>query len=1268
VNTFFSVANSDLERLSPQEAVDFFRELLWAEARRLGLPVGKVHVSSWIDVADGGVDASVEPFDGVERGDLIGAGDKAFQIKAGASFEPWQLAVIHNELFGKGKPVDQEHLATRVKECMEKNGTYVLVCFRRDPTQEQRRKAIENLGGLLRGCGYNNPKVELWGQNNLIGFIKRFPSLALRVNGRDHASFQTHRSWSQQRDMRTDLKSGEDQNNVIEGIREQVRRIDEAGHTRVLGESGIGKTRIVLAATESEDIAPLVLYCNASKFRDSDLMYEILREDNQYSVVLVLDECNEDDKAYIWNKLEHCGPRIKVISIYGDYDESSGKTIYFSPPPLAALQTSAIIQDYKLPKDQADRWSELCSGSPRVAHVIGQNLITNPEDLLKSPDTVNVWERYIVGRDDPHSEAVRQRTLVLRHLALYKRFGYEHSVVKDARQIASRIQAADPQITWSRFQEIINLLRTRKLLQGEYTLYIAPKAFHIKLWTDWWDNYGRTFDVEDFTKDLSPKLLAWFYEMFIYARESNAALRIVRHLLGEEGPFQNVDFLNTPLGGRFFLALTKADPESALGCLKRTVGVLSQDELQLFDEGRRSVVWALESIVIWKGLFVEAAKLLLLLAEAENEKISNNASGVFIGLFSNGYGPVASTEASPEERFPVLREALESQAKSRRLIALKACNAALETQNFHRTVGPEHQGLRHEPNFWRPKTYGELFDAYRRIWNVLKEKIEVLPEDERRKAVTVLLKNALGVGRIANLLDLVITTIEELAEKPYVAKQEIQRVVARFLTRKSEDMLPEVRERWEHLKASLEPSDFHAMMARYVALDLLEDKFDQNENYIDQAAPKIAQLAQEAISSPELLNSELEWLVTVEAQRGLEFGFELGKRDKDFALLQHLIDAQRNAQGENVSAFFLGGYFRALRQSSENEWEVILDNLRRDEKLKVLIPELSWRSGLTDRAAKRIVEIARQGDISAWYFRIFGYGLDIQNLSEDIFHSWVEYLIACDQAFAANIAINLFHTYYVRQKDGPQLPVSLTLRVLTQPALYRPDDANQTDQMSDYYWANIANRFVNEHPGQSLPLASIMFEHFGEDRTILGGFDSHSQRVLDQINSHYPTQVWELVKNHLGFPIDARAFHITKWLRGGGFAFGDPIEEGELATIPADSVWQWVDEDIENRAWYLATFVPPSLASSEGRTSLARELLVRYGDRDDVRNNLQANFSTEGWMGNASDHYRSKKESLLSYRKIEKDPNVLRWLDEYVASLEPDIERSKIEEERGYSN
>jgi len=101
------------------------------------------------------------------------------------------------------------------------------------------------------------------------------------------------------------------------------------------------------------------------------------------------------------------------------------------------------------------------------------------------------------------------------------------------------IERANPQVTWPKFQEIIQSLRTRRVLQGENTLYITPKALHIRLWIDWWNTYGRGFNLDEFSKGLTQPLLDWFYEMFKYADQSEIASDIVKELLGQNGPFGN---------------------------------------------------------------------------------------------------------------------------------------------------------------------------------------------------------------------------------------------------------------------------------------------------------------------------------------------------------------------------------------------------------------------------------------------------------------------------------------------------------------------------------------------------------------------------------------------------------------------------------------------------------------------------------------------------------------------------------------------------------
>ena len=1188
----------------------------------------------------------------------------SYQIKSGQSFSPWQKSEIKKELFGERTPLNKQNLGGSIRACLDASGTYVLVCTRIELDDLQRRNVLTHIENYLKQCGYRQPKVEVWSQNNLIGFLQIFPSLALQANQPDELKFQTHKSWAQDEDMQVQFVRGQSQDDAIAIIQKELRRNDETVHVRVWGEPGIGKTKLVLEATKTEDLSPLVIYCSASQFRDSVLMNELLRDDNQFSAILVIDECDPDSRSYIWNKLRHRGSRIKLITIYNDYEEKSGGITYYDTPLLEREQIRNIIREYNIPTDQADRWAELCDGSPRVAHVIGWNLVNHPEDLL-NPSTVNIWERYIAAGDAPNSERTEQRRLVLQHLALFKRFGYERSVAGEAQAIAKKIEEANPQITLSKFEDIIYQLRERRILQGEFTLYITPKALHIKLWTQWWEKHHRLFKLEVFTQCLPEELVECFYEMFQYAAESEAASRIVEDLLGPNGPFQNDENLKTRLGSHFFLALTEANPKSALRCLMRTIGTWDKDALLQFTEVRRNVVWALEKISMWEDLFADAARLLLALGEAENEGWSNNASGVFVELFSPATGKVAPTEASPAKRFLVLKEAFKSGSKERRALALQACSAALHSGSFSRIGSAEYQGLRPEPKLWMPETYGELWDAYKRVWLFLVDQLECLPEDERKEGVDILLENVRGLARIPNLADMVVDTISMIIKKMYVSEKQVITTISQLLHYDGKELPEKIRQRWDQLRNELVGSDFHSLMQRYVGLDLLEDKFDEDRNHVDQAQPRIEKLAQQAVNIPSLLQSELDWLITIEAQNGYRFGHELGKRDDGFTLLPMLLDAQRNA-GEDANVYFLGGYFRAIFDGNVAEWEEQLDALVDDTALNIAIPELTNRSGMTDQAGLRILELATSGIIDVNHFGTFDYGKAIESLSDEVFTAWIEFLLNAIEKSAVSMALHLYHHYYILGKPEPGLPLDLTFRLLSHPSLFEESDGSRFGTMTNYYWTEIGKAFIDLHSEKSLELVEPILSHFGQDRSIFGVY-SQTCSVLNQITEQHREQVWKQVSKLLEDQTDfSRVASLERWLREGSSSARKKTK-GALTLIPPEKIWIWVDEDIENRAWYLASrLVPKTLSVGEWRTSLARAILIRYGGQKEVRNTLRSNYLTEGWWGPGSLHYKEKQQQLLRLKEGEDNENVKRWIDEFADGLKDAIEHEKMEEERRF--
>lgn len=1265
MDSIFSVTGNDLSQLGPQLAVDTFRELLWAEATGIGIAKSLINVPGAINVADGGIDAEVKDVKVSGGQGIIKDGLTRYQIKAG-DFS-LDNSHIKDILFVK----DKTELKPRIKSCLDKNGALVIVFFCWDnpgKTDDQCcNKFIEVLKSVENGR-YASANVEIWRQNTICGFLKQYVSLSLKIKGQDKIRFQSHRSWSQQDDMLAKAELGKEQEKFIAKVQGELRRADgNPVHIRLFGEAGIGKTKLLLEATATDDLAPLVVYCDsADKFRDSDLMNELLKDDNNAHAILVIDECDQGNRADIWNKLKAHHKRIKLVSVYNENDDTSGSITYLDVPSLAREQISNIIQSYNIPKDQADRWAEFCSGSPRVAHAFGLRLKNNPDDLLKSPDTVDLWERYIVGGDNPANQRVVQRRIVLRHLALFKRFGYEKPFHEEAKTVAGIIEKADPQITLAVFQEIIATLRRRKILQGETTLYISPKALRIKLWVDWWENHGHGNSYTEIMTGLSTKFLQqWSHEMFIYARESKVATKVAKELLGEEGPFLKMkgNYLKTEEGAQLFASLAEADPEAALNTLKKTVGTWSKDELLQFDVGRRQVVWALQKIVVWKEYFQEAARLLLALGEAENETWGNNACGIFTGLFSPAYGKVAPTECPPQERFVVLKEAMESDSKERRMLALRACSTALDIGHFSQMVGAEHQGLRREPQLWMPKTYEELFDAYRLIWNYLYSQIAILKDEEQEEAINIILNRVRGVGSIPALAQMVINTVKDLKSRPYVDKKKMLEEIISFLHYDGSELPGEIRQQWEQLRDELTGNDFSSLMKRYVAMDVFEDKFDGQGNQVDQAQPKIEELADQAIKKKELLKKELRWLVTAEAENGYRFGYELGKRDKGFSLMPSLLLVQKVAD-KNPSVFFLGGYMRALFEKVPEDWEKQLDILARDTKLNIYVPELTWRSGMSDRAALRILKLAEKEIIKCNQFKMFGYGSVIRNLSEAVFQKWVKFLLSNQEQAAVYIAMDLYGFYYVHASKETKriLPEDMTLQLLTHPKLFEKKEERRHNQMAEHNWTEIAKAFVTKYPEKSTLLAEVIFEHFGDEDTIFDRFHSPFQSVIVEISRKYPKEVWSLIVKYLDPPLDTRAFHIKEWLRGSDF-FG-MVEEGTMSLFPINEIWKWVDADIEIRARHLAAIIPKGLFRQEGKVCLAREVLVRYGAREDVRSSLRANFWTEGWSGPASLHYQKKKHHLIDFRKEETDKNVLQWIDEYIESLGQQIERSKAEEER----
>ena len=1254
LGTGFTVEPDVFVGLSPDRAVALFRQLLWAEADRIGIGRHLINVPDCINVGDGGVDAYIDdahPSDG----DVIPEGSSAFQIKA-ADLSP---KACRRELHVDGdlcKPLKDE-LDLRLRH----GAAYVLVLMA-DITDAKIRTRHDNIREELAKLGYQSTQVRVYTANQLAGFTNRHPSLVASLRP-ELSTCLPYERWGSWRDVRYPATFIADSHRhaMVDQISKTLRERSKCPVLRLTGLPGVGKTRSSYEALRSDDLKAQVLYVpRAANIIESPLLH-MLVNDPKASAILVVDECDLEQHRVLANALSEQGPRLALITMSFEVGRLPMPAVELHAEPLERETIEEILrQEYPgLPTSATRRLSEFADGYPHIAVLLAdQSVVEEKTEAYFSVPDDSLMNRLIGGSASHDSYQFRTTKAALMGISLFQRVGVAGIGESEGKWLAQRVG-----VPWHEFQEIVSRERDRGIIQGEHYVFVTPFMLRIHLLERWWRAHGFTDEanLSEFVSSMPDTersdLIRRFFEHFPYVASAPRGAEFVRKMLAGGGSVSNYELLNSELGGRFFLVLTEADPVAALQAAQRVIASKSREELLEFRDGRRAMVEALTRMAVWKELFQPAASLLLALGEAETESWSNNASGEFANLFSVGPGPVAPTEAPPSERLPILQEALSSNSPERRRLGLQACQIGLKTGAFHRTIGAEYQGVRQEPEMWQPATYGELFDAYRSVWKLTNESLDSLDAEERVQAVNVLLSSARGLTRTGNLVDMVVDTMRDLASHPNVDRKDLIGRIAEILHYDGRRMEVETRHKWERLAEDLSGDDFSSRMERYVALELLVDQFDEDGQQVDKAQQHIEGLAFRAIEEPGLLRAELDWLVTKRATAGHRFGYELGKRDSEQPFLPHILNAQA-AAGDDADLSFLGGYFRALAERDPGEWESLLDRLTQDTSQAEWVVELTWRSGrLSERASRRVLSLVQASVTAPEALRMFRYGAAVQSLTPEDFSDWVDVLLESDNLSGASTALDLLVMFggYNQAREPAR-------RIVCHPSWFSPAVGSHHPSHDAFWWGHVSEALCKHHPDMALELATLMLEHVGEGGTIVQWLDNEPGQVLDEAIRQNPWEVWQLASSLLGPPIDGRAFLIGQWLRGSEM-FGSGGSH-ILQEVPQRMLWMWAEENPESRPLRLAEFVPRAMCGPQDDPCLARELLLRYGHDPRVRSELRANFSTEGWTGPESQYLMDKRSWLLTLRERETEANVLTWIDEYIAEIDWRREYARQVEER----
>jgi len=472
----------------------------------------------------------------------------------------------------------------------------------------------------------------------------------------------------------------------------------ESSFIRILGLAGLGKTRMVYECLKDfTDFKDEVYYCNAASQESEIPRYLLKLVKEKKKGVLIVDNCDIALNEILYRDLPKQGEELNIITIDKAVNERHGANknllqIVLKPQHFEEDVIPAMIGYYfpNLPVENVEKISSFSQGFPMIAKLLAIGLNDGSKNIGELTDDVLL--RKLVGVNEDEDEEAYH---VLRACSIFDKLGYTHDLKAHKEFVAnnSAISRLTSTNNVALFENKCSRFLQRGILekQGRY-ISVRPKPLAIRLAADWWrECIGRGDAFEIIQKVTEQGLGDDLCNQIAKLDFLVEAQQLTEELCGPQAPFGKAEVLNTSEGSRLFRSLAEVNPQAATETLNHHYIDTDISELLKVEEGRRYLVWTLEKLCFRKDTFEKAAKVLLNFAVAENESISNNATGQFVGLYQL---LLPGTSANLDQRFQIIEYAFSKENSAYIKIALSAISRSLSSiRGSSRMLGAENFGI-----------------------------------------------------------------------------------------------------------------------------------------------------------------------------------------------------------------------------------------------------------------------------------------------------------------------------------------------------------------------------------------------------------------------------------------------------------------------------------------------------------------------------------------------------------------------------------------------
>ena len=350
-----------------------------------------------------------------------------------------------------------------------------------------------------------------------------------------------------------------------------------------------------------------------------------------------------------------------------------------------------------------------------------------------------------------------------------------------------------------------------------------------------------------------------------------------------------------------------------------------------------------------------------------------------------------------------------SNDTGRRALGLEMCQQWLKTEDNPRTVGAEYQGLKPPIEFWRPKTYGEVFEYWREVLRFLRVEMKRFNAADRNRVAEVFVTAAqdfVHFMRIEEMAGEVMDILLELAEDKEINREPLARFVIRALWRNSDDsdktntMLARVRQ----LDKVLTGTSLWERTEHYVLHGTWEECYvfqggERKESKLP--GKRVRDLAGEYMRDFTAFSEHLPKLVRASGYRLPELGMECGKLAKskfDEELLKHIESGHADINGS-----FVSGYFSGLRTQDMKHWETLLHRLLHNHLTRKIAIACMGSFGFTESLLRDMLVLLKEEQIDSTAFAGFVFKQDKDTISDHLFQEIIATLLRRADKTSVNI-------------------------------------------------------------------------------------------------------------------------------------------------------------------------------------------------------------------------------------------------------------------------